>query len=214
MLLRAVLPSGCSEIDVFGDGSCQPLLGLGSWAFCSPGLGIADVGLESGSGIENFEILAALAGLEKVLLIDHTRRPIRLHSDSQFALLFLQYAVERTALPSRRSFDRVRDLHRRASDLTTGRKIVLTRVEPTRPEHMVCHRNAAGRLRQALAADPVLSSRFALRKEEDRLQSLAEERSALQRKLDKLEEETILANARIQALSYASRSDSTLSRAR
>src|SRR3954471_9212082 len=139
MLVRASLRPGCSEIHVFGDGSYQPSLGLGSWAFCSPGIGLEDVGLEPGPGIENFEILAALAGLEKVLAIDHTRRLIRVHSDSQFALIFLKHAVERTALPSRRSFDRVRDLHKRAVDLTSARKVVLKRVEPTRPEHMACH---------------------------------------------------------------------------
>src|SRR3954465_14623361 len=128
MLIRAILPPGGSEIHIFGDGSYQPLLGLGSWAFCSPGIGIEDVGLAPGPGIENFEILAALTGLEKVLAIDHTRRPIRLHSDSQFTLLFLRYVLERTELPSRRSFDRVRDLYKRAGDLTTVRKVVLTRV--------------------------------------------------------------------------------------
>jgi hypothetical protein len=67
--------------------------------------GVEDVCLESGLGIEKFEGVAALAGLETVLGIDYTRRTIRLHTDSQFALLFCVTAPERTILPSRRSFD-------------------------------------------------------------------------------------------------------------
>jgi hypothetical protein len=69
---------------------------------------------------------------------------------------------------------------------------VLTKVEASRPEHLVCHRKAAKRLRQELAANPALAGRLALRKKEDRLRRLAKERVALQRKLDAVEEEIIL----------------------
>jgi len=56
----ALLP-GKSEIDLFGDGSYQDLISMGSWAFYAPDLGVEKSGLETGPGIENFEITAVLA---------------------------------------------------------------------------------------------------------------------------------------------------------
>lgn len=185
---------------MFSDASYQPLLGLGSWAFYVADFSIENVGLAPGPGIENFEIMAALSGLERVLALDHTSRKVRLHIDSQYAIRFLRHAVERTALPTRRTFDRVRDLFQYAMDLTVRRRIVLTSVQTSRPEHIACHRNAAKRLRQELAAHPVFAAKVARRKEEERLQCLEKERFALQRRLDKVEEEIVLTNARSNAL--------------
>jgi ribonuclease HI len=194
------IAAGPSEIHVFSDASYQAVLGLGSWAFYIADFGIENVGLAPGPGIENFEIMAALSGLERVLAVDHTSRRVRLHIDSQYAIRFLRHAIKRTALPTRRTLDRVRGLFQYALDLTVRRRIVLASVETSRPEHIACHRNAAKRLRQELAAHPAFAAKVALRKEEDRLQCLEKERFALQRRLDKIEQEIVLTNTRSNAL--------------
>jgi hypothetical protein len=96
---------------------------LGNWAFCALGMGVEDAGFEPGPGIKNFEILAGLSGLQKVLEIDHTPRQIRVIAIRSSGCDFFGMRLERTALPSRRTFDRVRDLYTRAADLKRDERL-------------------------------------------------------------------------------------------
>ena len=88
----ALAPARC-KIDLFSDGSFQDMISLGSWAFVAPGLGVEDTGVESGAGIEHFEIVAVLAGVETIARLDQTCRPIRVFTDSECGMLMLQHAV-------------------------------------------------------------------------------------------------------------------------
>jgi ribonuclease HI len=196
------LPPAPAEILLFADGSYQQLISLGSWAFCAPGLGVEDAGIEAGPSVEYFEIKAVLAGLTKVTTMDRTRRSIRIFSDSDFAFLFLRHAVARESLPVRRTFNRVSNLYSQALDLAAQRRLVLTKVSSGRPEHADCHRRAAMRLRHEIANDSVLAWQLTLRKEEYRLEAVVKERTAFQLRLEAIEEQAMLLGVRIQALSH------------
>jgi hypothetical protein len=189
------------EIDLFGDASYQPLIATGTWAFSVPALGLEGVGLGTGAGVEYFEGMAALSSIRSVLEIDRTPRPLRVHSDSELALQFLQRAVKREPLPTRKSFDRVRPLYDLAIGLAAKRRIVPVRVAPTRPEHGDCHRRAAKKLRHELATNPTLAWQLALRTEQHRLEALVKEQTTLQLRLEALEEQAVLIGTRIRALS-------------
>jgi hypothetical protein len=75
MATAVALSAGKTTIDLVGDGSYQHVIHLGSWAFCAPEFGLENSGIETGPGIEHFEITAVLAGIEAILRIDHTQRP-------------------------------------------------------------------------------------------------------------------------------------------
>jgi hypothetical protein len=105
-------------------------------------------------------------------------------------------------LPGRRTFNRVRNLYDRAVDVVSQRRLVLTKVSSSRPEHADCHRRAIQRLRQEIVSDSALAWQFALGKEEQRLESLFKERATLQRRLDAIEEEAVLIRVRMAALSH------------
>jgi ribonuclease HI len=194
------LAAGFPEIHLFGDGSFQQLLETGTWAFSAPALGLQQVGLEVGPSVEHFEIRAALSGIEKVLEVDRTRRPLRVYGDSEIALQFLQHAAKREILPCRKSFHRVRGLYDLAISLVTQRPVMPVKVNSARPEHAVCHRLAAKRMREELATDPALAWRLVFRREEERMKALIKERTALQLRLEALEEEVLLIGTRMRAL--------------
>ena len=111
---QRALTGGPSEISLFCDGSYQMLIAVGTWAFGAPALRLEGAGLETGDGVEHFEVLGALAGIETILEVDRTRRAIRVHSDSDPALLFLQHAAKGEPLPTRKTFTRIKPLYDRA----------------------------------------------------------------------------------------------------
>jgi len=194
----ALLP-GKSEIDLFGDGSFQDLISIGSWAFFAPGLGLESAGVETGPGIEHFEITAVLAGIEAILAIDQTRRPIQVFSDSDVGILLLEHAAERKKLPNRPAFQRSRQLFDWALRLTSQRRVNLTRIgSGSTPEHKYCHQLASTALRSAIAADPALSRQLAMRKDAQRLHAVQKQQQDLRRKLVALGKEALVIQARWQ----------------
>jgi len=137
LLLRThTLAAGLPEIHIFGDGSFQQLLGTGTWAFSVPAFALQQVGLEAGPSVEHFEIRAALSAIHTVLELDQTRRPLRVFTDSEIALNFLQHAAKRDLLPPRKSFHRVRVLYDLAVALAAQRRVVPVKVRPKRAEHV------------------------------------------------------------------------------
>lgn len=194
------LAAGLPEIHIFGDGSFQQLLGTGTWAFSVPAFALQQAGLEAGPSVEHFEIRAALSAIHTVLKLDQTRRPLRVFTDSEIALNFLQHAAKRDLLPPRKSFHRVRVLYDLAVALAAQRRVVPVKVRPKRAEHVDCHRRAAKRMRDELASDAALAWKLAFRREEDRREALVEERAALHLRLEALEEEALLIATRMHAL--------------
>jgi|SRR5947209_7542503 len=199
-MLSPAIPPGDDEIQLFGDASYQYLITTGSWAFSAPALGLEGAGTGNGPSIEHFEIMAVVQGITTIINLDRTRRPIRVHTDSELAIRLLQCAVKDEPLPSRKSFDRLRALYERARALTGHRHLLAGKVSSLRPEHQECHRRAAKRLRDELAADAVLAWRLALRKEETRLEAVLKEKTTFQARLGALDEEELLLGIRIRAL--------------
>ena len=78
MARPVALEQGKSEIALFGDGSFQDVLSVGSWAFYAPEFGLSNAGVEPGQTVEHFESVALLAGVEAILSIDQTERSISL----------------------------------------------------------------------------------------------------------------------------------------
>jgi hypothetical protein len=196
----ALIP-GESEIGVIADGSYQELIALGSWAFYIPTFELQNSGLESGSSIEHFELTAVLSGIEAILVIDRTPRPIHIFTDSDCALLQLQLATERKPLPGRPIFDRVRHLYDRCMNVASQRPLLLTRIKSgSSPEHRHCHLLASLELRGAVAADPALTRRLAAKRQQQRLKTLLKQRRDLTRKLAALEKEAASTQARLQEL--------------
>lgn len=175
----ALAPAKC-EIDLFSDGSFQDMISLGSWAFFVPGLGVEDTGVESGAGIEHFEIVAVLAGVETIVRLDQTCRPIRVFTDSECGTLMLQHAVERKRLPIRPMFHRVEHLYERAVESTALRPISITRLGSSGTKELkYCHKLASRKLRASIAADPTLSLQAAMRRNEQRLITIKKQQEDL-----------------------------------
>lgn len=197
--MLAALISGKEEINVFTDGSFQDLIHLGSWAFFAPELGLENSGLEAGHSVDHFETTAILAGIDAILAVDRTRRPIHVFTDSDIGILLLEHAGQRKRLPNRPAFQRTRQLFDWALSLTSQRRINLTRIgSGSTPEHGYCHLLASTRLRSAIAADPALSRQLAMRKDERQLTALQQKKRDLRRKLVALVKEALVIQARWQ----------------
>ena len=90
-------------------------LGIGSFAYNIPAFDLCGTGIDHGRHIERYELAGAVVGIEAAASIDASTRPIHVHTDSDFVLAVLKRLAEKTELPPRRSYNRVRDLIQRAS---------------------------------------------------------------------------------------------------
>lgn len=202
LMYNRSLLAGPADIQVYGDGSFNAVLSLGSWAFAIPELSLYQAAVDSGTGIETFEVLAILAGLRAVLAVDHTERPIQVHSDSQFAHSFWKHAGERT-LPNRKSFDRVRHLFDLAVGLLAQRQVMFLPVTAACGPYRDCHRRAAKTLRHAVATNTTMATELALGIEREHHQRLLQKQEDLQAKLTIVEDELLLTSVRLRALEQA-----------
>jgi ribonuclease HI len=202
MATAFALPPGKPDILLFGDGSFQDLISMGSWAFYAPGFDLENAGMEPGPGIDYFEITAVLAGLEAILSIDHTQRPIRIFTDCDCGMLLFQHAIARKRLPTQPIFQRVRHLFDWALHLLSQRGISLTRIgSGSTPENKHCHQLASLKLRSGIAADPALSSQLAMRRHTQGLTVIRKQQRVLRRKLKELEKEAHAIQAKWQVFS-------------
>jgi ribonuclease HI len=187
------LAAAKSQIDLFSDGSFQDMISLGSWAFFAPGLGVEDTGVESGTGIEHFEIVAVLAGVETIVRLDQTCRPIRVFTDSECGMLMLQHAVERKRLPIRPMFQRVQHLYDRAVASTALRPISITRLGSSGTKELkYCHKLALMKLRASINADPALSLQAAMRRNTQRLATIRKHQKQLAGNFAALQKEAVM----------------------
>src|ERR1700719_4634769 len=106
-----LLQAGSDEIRIHGDGSFQNKLGVGAWAFRVAEFYLDRGAVEVGSGIEVFEFTALVRGIEAVLALDRTARPIHVHGDSQYVQTVFQCLLRNEPLPERKTFNRVRNLY-------------------------------------------------------------------------------------------------------
>jgi hypothetical protein len=169
------------------------MISLGSWAFFAPGLGLEDTGVESGAGIEHFEIVAVLAGVETIVRLDQTCRPIRVFTDSECGMLMLQHAIERKRLPMRPMFQRVQHLYDRAVASTAVRPISITRLGSSGTKELkYCHKLALMKLRASINADPALSLQAAMRRNAQRLVTIKKHQKELAGNFAALQKEAVM----------------------
>src|SRR6202035_2884525 len=81
--LRLSLGSGPEEIMIYGDGSFSYELSAGAWAAHVPSFGLQIVGSGFGPSAGHFEFCALVEGIQAVVRIDHTTRPLHLRTDSE-----------------------------------------------------------------------------------------------------------------------------------
>jgi len=185
------------EIDVFADGSFQELISFGSWAFYAPDPGLENAGVETGPGIEHFEITAALAGIEAILRVDRTTRPIHVFTDSDVGMLLLEHAAERKKLPNRPAFQKSRHLFDKSVHLLAQRWITVTKIgSGSTPEHKYCHQLASAKRRSAIGTDPALRKQLAMRLDEQRLTAIQKQQRDLRRKLVALGKQALVIQVR------------------
>ena len=197
MATPLALGPGKTEITLFGDGSFKDLISVGSWAFYAPDFALANAGMESGQTVEHCESIAVLAGLEAILSVDRTERPIHIFTDCDAAIKLIQHAADHKSLPTGSVMQRVQHLFERASRLTAQRRVWLTRITSgSTPEHKYCHKLASNRLRSGIAADPALSRALAMRLDEQGLTAIQKQQKDLRRKLVALGKEALVIQAR------------------
>ena len=197
MAVPLALLAGKDQIDVFADGSFQELISVGSWAFYAPDPGLENAGIGTGPGIEHFEITAALAGVEAILRVDRTTRPIHVFTDADVCMLLFEHAAERKKLPNRPAFQKSRHLFDRAVHLLAQRRITVTKIgSGSTPEHKHCHQLASGKRRSGIAADPALRKQLAMRMDEQRLNAIQKQQKDLRRKLVALGKQALVIQAR------------------
>lgn len=196
---RFLMP-GEPEVNVFADASASDDLGVGSWAYLIPTFDVYDAGIDNGGHIERYELAGAVSGIEAAAGIDSSPRPIRVHTDSDFVLAVLMHLAEKVELPTRRSYNRVRDLVHRASTALGPRILTFSRCNGNSADHQRCHLNALGAIRGHIRNCPRLQTGLALKREEQKISRLLKERIRLEKQIGKLDFELLISNTNLRAL--------------
>ena len=72
----------------------------GTWAANIPSFGLQIVGTDWGPSAGYFEFCALLEGIRAVVRVDHTTRPLHLHTDSDYVIGALRFLPSKTGLPA------------------------------------------------------------------------------------------------------------------
>jgi ribonuclease HI len=196
--------SNCTVcIELYADGSFCREVSIGAWAFKVPALGLEQVGSSRGSTVTRFEFLAALNGLEEILAVDESERPIHLFSDCESSVALISCLRDGEELKKPRRYDDRADLIPRLQSVLTRRQIQVTRYGGGSLDHQACHLNASRRLREEVDSDPVLHHQAALVRQRSRLDNLVKEREPLLDKLSRLDEEISLLQLQVETLQSA-----------
>jgi ribonuclease HI len=197
---QALLQAGSEEIRIHGDGSFHHSIGLGAWAFRVAEFGLNRGAVETGSGVEVFEFAAILRGIEAVLGLDGTARPMHVYSDSQFVQTVFLPLLRKEPLPERKTFNRIRDLYSVAERHLANRRIRFSKVSRNDADHRQCHNLARTTLREHIRGNNDLAIDDALKQEAKRYTSLTKERATLETRLRVIEDDLLLSETRSQAL--------------
>ena len=203
---RLLMP-GEPEVDVFADASASDCLGVGSWAYLIPALGLRGAGIDNGGHIERYELVGAVSGIEAAAGIDASLRPFHVHTDSDFVLSVLKRLAERTEFPPRQSYDRVRDLIQRASAAIGPRILESSRCNGHSASHQRCHLAALSEIRRYIQNDSLLCTDLALKREEQKLKGLLRQRIQLEKHLQTLDLELAISETNLRAIRELCRAD-------
>jgi hypothetical protein len=183
------------------------MLQIGGWAYCVPAFGLEMAAVEVGSSVEWFELAGVVEGIEGICGIEHSARPIHVHTDSAFVGCLLKHLIAGQPYPSRRSFERVMDLIRRLAGPCGQRNLRCSPTQRKNPLIRNCHLAAPRKVREYVATDPILTHRLAFKREESKLSTLSAERETLCRRLENIEEEVRLCKVKVSVLSMTAQPD-------
>jgi hypothetical protein len=173
---------------------------IGAWAYRVPAFGIQRTGIERGDHIERFELTAVLEGVEMLAAVDHSARPIHVHTDSSFVMTVLKHAVQDRELPSRRSYDRVRDLFVRGVSTLRARVWDFSLCNGDSLDHRFCHAEAQRAIREHVRGNLPLARQGVIKREEQSLKRLLSEREQLERRLQTVEAEIARSTVTLRGL--------------
>jgi hypothetical protein len=162
-----------------------------------PSFGIQTTGSGSGPSEGHFEFCALVEGIRNAVRIDHTTRPMHLHTDSEYAIGVLRLLSSRADLPARKSLDSIRELCVRTAQLIGTRSIRWTRADIKGTFHRICHQSARRALRIEIQNHLAVDAVMALRYEERRREELLRNRERLEKAMRRIENKLRLCDARI-----------------
>jgi len=188
------------EIDVYADGSFNPELRVGAWAFKVPKLNLEGVGSSEGKTTARFEFLAVMNGLEAVLGAEGSDAPIHIFTDCESTVSAIERLSAGLELRKPEKYADRTDLMPRMKAALARRRVHVTRLGVGPVAHQDCHRNALRELRQVLANDTTLQRQVALERQRARLAQLLGERGSLVERLEKVEQEIMFLGVAVEAL--------------
>lgn len=200
------LSPGPNEIAIYGDGSFSCDLLVGAWATHVPSFGLQITGSGFGTLEGHFEFCALVEGIQTVVRLDHTDRPLHLHTDSEYALTALQCLSARTDLPARKSFESIRELYVRITQLIGTRRVRWSRANTNGEFHRICHQAARCALRKQIKSQLAVDAVMALSYEERRREVWLGNRQQLVRRMRRVENNLQVCEDRIAQLSQMVRS--------
>lgn len=187
------------EIAIYADGSFYDEIGLGSWAFRVPALGLAGSGAELGASSMYFEMLAAVRGIECAAARDGLK-PLRVHTDCKPLLdRIAQLCVGTFTNPQTYEQKLLPVLQR----IVASRPVLGAKCNGTSAEHLLCHTEAGRVLREALAENTCFARKVAYVRQKARLQQLVKQRTSLGVHLGRLDEQIALLRAEVESLAEA-----------
>jgi ribonuclease HI len=193
------LTAGESRVSLYADASYSHDLETGCWAFSIPAFPLEAIGIEAGGSNNHLELAAVLYGLKAVHALDFGKRPVRIHTDSEFVIGVLRHASAGSPLPARKAYRDVAELYDRLSDLCGGRKITATRDVVGSVHHTACDRRARRNLRK-YCREGLFSRTILLRRAEARRASLQSQLKQLECSMDRVEQEVLRCDLAIAAL--------------
>jgi ribonuclease HI len=195
-----LLMPGEAEVDVFSDASACDGLRVGSWAYRIPTFGVNCTGIELGTHIERFELVGAVSGIEAAARFDTSARPIHVYTDSQFAMSVLTRLGRAATLPSRQSYDRVRDLVKRATTALGPRILLCSRCNGESADHLRCHLDALREIRAYVDSDLRLRRDLAVHRAEQKLSQFLTERIQLEEQMLRLDRKVAISETNLHAI--------------
>jgi hypothetical protein len=136
-------------------------------------------------------------GIRAVVHIDHTTRPLHLHTDSDYVIAALRFLPSKTELPARKRFDTIRSAHLQAIQLLGPRSVHWSRANTKEAFHRMCHNAARSALRRQLQSQLASDSQLALVYEQRRRENLLRAGDRLMSQMMRLEDRLQLCDDRI-----------------
>jgi ribonuclease HI len=199
VLDRRLLLTGPETIALYADASYAAEVGVGCWACIVPAFPALRSGIEYGGSINRLEFAAVIHGLLLATTVDHSCRPIHVHTDFEFVITVMQHVARRTKLPASKGFIAVADLYSQACDVTSCRVLMTTRRRSGDPYHTACDKVAKEELRRYCSHGSVART-ILLKRAEARRTTVLRQMGHVERTFEKLPRQLLACEIEIGAL--------------